>query len=95
MSYNIYQDRFIYDINDDKFKIGGEKRGCMCQEKMSADGACYFLSKAFITKVVHSDGPNKEFWNSNVKFILNNMPQMDIDNEIDMKKLKNLISILK
>ena len=95
MSYGINQDRSIYEIDGEKIKIEGEKKGCMCQEKMAADGACYYLSKDFITKVVQSESPNKTFWGGNIKFILNNMPQLDIDNEIDIKRLNNLVNILK
>lgn len=87
-SYVISQDRHIFQLRDDLsgFVIPDvERKGCLCGELKTADGAIYYTTKRFMKKVLESENPNYTFWNNNIKFILNQAPFVDIDTRYDME----------
>lgn len=87
-SYVISADRSIFQIKDDLsgFVIPDiERKGCLCGELKTADGAIYYTTKRFMKKVLESENPNYTFWNNNTRFILNKAPFVDIDTKHDME----------
>lgn len=89
-SYTIIPERSIFYLDDNnQFVIkNSERKGCMCHEQKVADGAIYYTSYRFMTTVINSDNPNKTFWNSNIYFIENNVPFVDIDTPNDLNIFK-------
>ena len=88
-SYNTVPDRSIFEIEDNHFKVPDtERKGSMCKEMKIADGAIYYTSVKFLDRCFSSGNMNKTFWNSNIKFVENNVPFIDIDTPNDLDKYK-------
>lgn len=85
-SYVIQPDRSIFRIEDGKFKEKNTRRtGSMCKDMEVADGAIYYTNKEFLTRVCASEDPNFTFWNSDIVFVENRAPLVDIDTEEQLK----------
>lgn len=84
-SYNQIPNRFPFLLNEDCTEFvykGVERKGSLCAVSYCADGAIYLSTRTFITSLKESI--NKSFWNSNIKFVENKAPFLDIDTEEDL-----------
>lgn len=85
-SYITRPNRTIYKLDDNKQFIikDSERKGVMCEDEYVADGAIYCMTKDFFYKVCQSDNKNLTFWNSNISFVENHAPLVDIDTKQDL-----------
>lgn len=85
-SYVEITDRSIFEIKENKFLIPNTKRcGSYCTTKQIADGAIYYTTASFLHKCIQSEDTNYHFWNkSNLTFIRNYAPLVDIDTNEDL-----------
>ena len=95
-SYTIIANRNIFELSDDleSFKIQNSiRKGSMCKEMKIADGAIYYTTTKFLDKCFKSGNMNYTFWNSNIEFVENRAPFIDIDTPFDLEKYKKYFKI--
>ena len=83
----IVPNRKIFLIDDnDKFIYKSKKgrKGKYVKHNFMIDGAVYLVKREFLEKICKTKMPNKLFWESNFKTVLNNVPFVDIDTKEDM-----------
>lgn len=76
---------FLIDDNDNFiYKSKNGRKGKYVKHNFMIDGAVYLVKCDFLKKICKTEMPNKLFWESNFKTVLNNVPFMDIDTQEDM-----------
>lgn len=89
-SKTIVPNRKIFLLDDnDKFKYKSKKgrKGKYVKNSFMIDGAAYLINASFLNEICKTNNPNKLFWESDFKTVLNNVPFIDIDTQKDMDNL--------
>ncbi len=76
---------FLLDEND-KFKYTSKKgrKGKYVKRTYMIDGSAYLINCDFLKNICEQKKPNKSFWESDFKTVVNNVPFMDIDIKEDL-----------
>lgn len=84
---------FLIDEND-KFKYKSKKgrKGKYVKRTYMIDGSAYLANVSFLKEICNSDNPNKLFWESNFKTVINHVPFMDIDVKDDMDNFNFIVN---
>lgn len=84
------RERFYLDFNEDGIPVfknnSINRKGELCRDISMVDGALFLIKSAFIEKVALSENSNATFWSGTFACVKNDVPFMDIDTILDMKK---------